>query len=72
MSRLVISYSNQRFSRPSRYESRLRKIGGIDSAALSESAPLFPPLLLRIMATLAVAAVVAVSLAIWRIYHFPH
>jgi hypothetical protein len=60
--------------RQTRYESRLRRIAGPSAASAERPAPPAPFLaqLLKIAGALAPVAALAVALAIWRIYHFPH
>ncbi|GLI94320.1 hypothetical protein [Methylocystis echinoides] len=59
--------------RQTRYEDRLSRIagGGAVSAERPTSTP-FLTQLLKIAGALAIVAALAVALAIWRIYHFPH
>lgn len=57
---------------PDSYERRFRRIAGFTGAPLDRSTPILPRMLLTAIASLAVVAGLAVSLAVWRIYHFPH
>jgi hypothetical protein len=73
MTRLQFSIAPEEFSAARRrpYEDRLRRIAGQELPA-AEAAPRRSGLLLKTIGFLTVVAGVAVSLAIWRIYHFPH
>ncbi|MGJ0509244.1 MAG: hypothetical protein ACR652_19395 [Methylocystis sp.] len=73
MSRLEFSGPPERLdSEFDAYRTRLRRIAGLTHAPAAPTRPILPSALLTVIAALAVVAALAVSLAIWRIYNFPH
>jgi hypothetical protein len=73
MSRLQFSLNPHGASQHTqRYEDRLHRIAGAPVTLAGKPAPKSSALLFKTIAALTVAAVLAASLAVWRIYHFPH
>jgi hypothetical protein len=64
--------SRLQFQHTQRYEYRLRRIAGAPVTLAVKPAPKSSAFLFKTIAALTVAAVLASSLAVWRIYHFPH
>ena len=73
MSRLYFSFdSHAGTPRSGRYEDRLHRIAGATMTPAARPASKLSGTLPKFLAGITAAAVLAVSLAIWRIYHFPH
>ncbi len=72
MSRLQFSFDSYARAQSGRYEARLYRIAGTDLTPAATPAQKLSGTVPKILAGIAAAAALAVSLAIWRIYHYPH
>jgi hypothetical protein len=73
MSRLQFSLNLHEASQHTRrYEDRLHRIAGAPVALAGKPAPKSSAVLFKAISALTLAAVLAASLAVWQIYHFPH
>ncbi|MCC3244401.1 hypothetical protein LG047_03520 [Methylocystis sp. WRRC1] len=77
MPRLGLSISEsfdarRKVSKPDRFGRRVRHVNGVYHVGEKPERPLFGPLFLKLAFALSIIAMLAMSLAMWRLFHFPH
>lgn len=63
-------FDHQRAPRPDKYGRRVRYVNGVDVP--NEKRALIDPLFLKLALGLTIIASVAMAVAIWRLFSFPH
>jgi len=58
-------------NRPDHYGRRVRHVDGVHYVGGTSERPLFGSLFFRISFALSIIAMLAMSLAMWRLFHFP-
>lgn len=58
--------------KPDQYGRRVRTVEGVRVVGAREQRPIFTPLYFKVTAALVLLATASISLAMWRLFNFPH